>query len=364
MIPLIDLKAQYYSIKDEIDKAVFEVISSGQFILGENVKALEKEIASYCGAQYAIGVASGTDALLLSLLALGIGRGDKVITTPFTFIATAEAVSHTGATPIFIDIDPLTYNIDPFHIEETIDSQTKAIIPVHLYGQPADMDKIMEIAKRYDLLVVEDCAQATGAEYKGRKVGSFGNAGCLSFFPSKNLGAYGDGGIVLTNNSDTAEKIRMLRTHGSKEKYYHSLLGFNSRLDELQAAILRVKLKYLDQWIAERQHNAEIYNQMLTDLPLVTPHVAKDRIHTYNLYTIRSQERNLFQEKLRENQVSSAIYYPLPLHLQKIYTSLGYRTNSLPESKKASQEVLSLPIYPELRYEDIEYITTIVKRIL
>lgn len=364
MIPLVDLQAQYHSIKDEIDGAVAEVIESGHFILGPNVKALEEEIASCCGARYAIGVASGTDALHLSLLALGIGRGDEVVTTPFTFVATAEAISQTGATPVFVDIDPFNYNINPSQIEDKISSRTKAIIPVHLYGQSADMDAILKIAKRYNLLVVEDCAQAIGAEYRGKKVGSLADAGCFSFYPSKNLGAYGDGGMVLTNNPETAKKIRMLRTHGSKNKYYHSILGFNSRLDELQAAILRVKLKYLDHWIKMRQQKARIYDQMLANLPVVTPQVAKGCTHTYNHYTIRSEKRDLIQERFKENQISCATYYPLPLHLQNIFADLDYSANSLPESEKASREVLSLPMYPELKEEQIKYIASIVKNVL
>lgn len=363
MIPLVDLKAQYHSIKDEIDKAVLGVIESGQFILGPNVKALEEEIAAYCGTQHAIGVASGTDALHLSLLALGIGRGDEVITTPFTFIGTAETISQTGATPVFVDIDPLTYNIDPLQIEKRISSKTKAIIPVHLYGQPANMKEIKTLAKNHGLLIIEDCAQAIGAEYKGKKVGSFGETGCFSFFPSKNLGAYGDGGMVITSNSETAERVRMLRAHGSKKKYYHSLLGFNSRLDELQAAILRVKLKHLDQWAKARQQKAEIYNQMLASLPVAPPQIAEERTHVYHQYTIRSEKRDFLQKRLKENQISSAIYYPLPLHLQDLYTHLGYSNNGLPESESASQEVLSLPMYPELKDEEIEYIARVIKGI-
>lgn len=364
MIPLVDLRAQYHSIKDEIDEAVSQVIESGQFILGPNVKALEKEIAAYCGTDHAVGVGSGTEALHLSLLALGIGEGDEVITTPFTFVATAEAISQTGARPVFVDIDPSTYNIDASQIAEKIIPRTKAILPVHLYGQPADMEEIMAIARKNDLLVVEDCAQAIGAEYRGRKVGSLGDAGCLSFFPSKNLGGYGDGGMVVTDNAETAEKLRMLRTHGSLRKYYHSLLGFNSRLDEIQAAVLRVKLKYVDQWNGARQGKAEIYNRLIAELPLARPAVSPERTHVYNQYTIRVAERDLLQESLGRNGISTAIYYPLPLHLQMVYENLGYSVGSLPGSERGSREVLSLPMYPELEDSQVEHIVDVIGSVL
>jgi dTDP-4-amino-4,6-dideoxygalactose transaminase len=364
MIPLVDLRAQYHSIKDEIDKAVSQVIESGQFILGPNVKALEEEIAAYCGTDHAVGVGSGTEALHLSLLALGIGAGDEVITTPFTFFATSEAISQTGANPVFVDIDPITYNINPSQIEEKIGSKTVAILPVHLYGQPADMEEILAIARRNDLLVVEDCAQAIGAEYRGRKVGSLGDAGCLSFFPSKNLGGYGDGGMVVTDNAETAEKLRMLRTHGSLRKYYHSLLGFNSRLDEIQAAVLRVKLKYIDQWNGARQGKADIYNRLLAELPLARPAISPERTHVYNQYTIRVIERDLLQKTLGRNGISTAIYYPLPLHLQMVYENLGYSVGSLPGSERGSREVLSLPMYPELEDSQVEHIVDVIGSVL
>lgn len=364
MIPLVDLTAQYESIKEEIDGAIAGVLESGQLILGPNVKALEEEIASYCGTKYAVGVASGTDALHLLLLALGIREGDEVITTPFTFVATAEAISQTGATPVFVDIDPVTYNINPLQIEKKISSKTKAILPVYLYGQPADMDRIMKLAKSYNLFVVEDCAQAIGAEFQNQKVGSFGNAGCLSFFPSKNLGAYGDGGMVVTNSEVLAEKVRVLRTHGSTQKYYHSLLGFNSRLDELQAATLRVKLKYLDLWTSIRQRKANLYDQLLAELPLSRPIVAEGLSHVYHQYTVRSRERDLLNEALKRNEISSAVYYPLPLHLQRVYEHLGYSVGSLPESERASREVLSLPMYPELENQQIEHIVNVIGSVL
>jgi dTDP-4-amino-4,6-dideoxygalactose transaminase len=364
MIPLVDLQAQYHSIKEEIDAAISQVIESGQFILGPNVKALEEEIANYCGTRYAVGVASGTDALHLSLIALGIGDGDEVITTPFTFFATAEAISQTGATPAFVDIDPVTYNIDPARIEGKITSKTRAILPVHLYGQPADMEAILDVARKNNLLVVEDCAQAIGAEFQNKKAGSFGDAGCLSFFPSKNLGAYGDGGMVVTNSEELAEKVRMLRTHGSKKKYYHSLLGFNSRLDEVQAAILGVKLKHLNKWIDARRRHARTYDQLLSSLPIETPHVVEGRTHVYHQYTIESEKRKLIQETLGEAEIASAVYYPLPLHLQEVYKRLGYTPGSSPESEKASGQVLSLPMFPELTNAQIVEIASVIRRVL
>lgn len=362
MIPLLDLQAQYESIKDEIDNAVQEVLKSGQFILGPHLKALEEEIAAYCDTEYAVGVASGTDALHLSLLACSIGPGDEVITTPFTFIATAEAISQTGAIPIFVDVNPKTFNIDANQIEEKITPKTKAILPVHLYGQPADMDEILAIVRKYSLNVIEDCAQAIGAEYKGKPVGSFGETGCFSFFPSKNLGCYGDGGMVVTNNPEIAEKVRLLRTHGSKQKYYHSLLGFNSRLDEIQAAILRVKLKYLDEWNERRQKVAALYETLLKNSPATTPYLAPERKHVYHQYTIRTVKRDELQEKLREAGVATAIYYPLPLHLQEVYNPLGYTEGSFPESECAAKEALSLPMYPELTEEQISKIASEINR--
>jgi dTDP-4-amino-4,6-dideoxygalactose transaminase len=377
-IPLIDLSAQYESIKNEIDDAIRRVLKSTQFILGPENKALESEIASYCGTKYAIGVASGTDALRLALLGCGINPGDRVITTPFTFIATAEAIIQCGATPIFADINPKTYNIDPKKVKDLLErrpsyqskyqskSQVTAIIPVHLYGQAADMGPILELSKKYDLKVVEDCAQALGAEYKGKKVGSLGNAGCFSFFPSKVLGAYGDAGMVTTNNHEIAERVAMLRNHGSHEKYYHLVPGFNSRLDELQAAILRVKLKHLNEWIELRRHKASLYTRLLSRVAGITPpYTTPDNYHIFNYYTIRihntaqSQSkpqltRNKLQRDLASQGIATSIYYPLSLHLQDVYRSLGYESDSFPESEKAQSEVLSLPIYPELSENAIE----------
>jgi dTDP-4-amino-4,6-dideoxygalactose transaminase len=360
-IPQVDLKAQYSSIKDEIDDAIRGVVTSGQFILGPETKALEPEMASYLGVSQAVGVASGTDALHLALLAVGIKPGDEVITTPFSFIATAEAITHCGTVPVFVDIDPRTYNIDPAGIEAKVTKKTKAILPVHLYGQPADMGPILELAGKHNLKVVEDCAQALGAEYKGKRVGSLGDAGCLSFFPSKVLGAYGDGGMVVTNNPETAEKVTMLRNHGSQKKYFSSVPGFNSRLDELQAAILRVKLRHLDKWLELRRQKAALYSRLLKQINGVQPpHEAPDCRHIFNYYTIRLENRKLNRDRLKEylnsQGIATAIYYPLSLHLQQVYKPLGYKAGDLPESERAQEEVISLPMYPELGDDKIEAI--------
>ena len=351
VIPVLDLKAQYQSIKDEIDAAVAGVLESTQFILGPAVRDLEQRVAAYCGCKYGVGVASGTDALRLTLTALSIGPEDEVITTPFTFIATANTISHCGARPVFVDIDPRTYNIDPAAIEAAITERTKAIVPVHLYGQPAEMDSIMELAEAHGLYVIEDAAQAIGAHYNGRRVGSIGHAGCLSFYPTKNLGAYGDGGMVVTNDAALAEKIDILRRQGSKKKYHAEVLGFNSRLDTLQAAILGVKLKYLDDWNEARRRVAQRYNEMLAGLPVTTPYESSDTYHVYHQYTIRAAQRDALAAYLKERGISTMIYYPLPLHLQRLYASLGYGEGSLPVSEAASREVLSLPMYPELMEE-------------
>jgi dTDP-4-amino-4,6-dideoxygalactose transaminase len=360
-IPMADLKAQYMAIKDEIDTAVQRVIENSQFILGPEVDAFEKEMAAYCGTAYAIGVASGTEALQLALLACGIGPGDEVITTPFTFIATAEAITQCGAVPVFVDIDPQTFNINPALIEAKITAKTRAILPVHLYGHPADMDPIMELAKKHNLKVIEDCAQALGASVgaylqvrpKQSRVGSLGDAGCLSFFPSKVLGAYGDGGMVVTNDSQVAEKLKMLRNHGAKQKYYHLVPGFNSRLDGLQAAILRVKLKYLDGWIKLRREKAALYAKYLGKIAGVeVPYEAPGSFHCYNYYTVRLTNpkinREALQKGLSAKGISSMVYYPVSLHLQAVYAAQGGKKGDFPVSEKAQDEVLSLPIYPEM----------------
>lgn len=364
-IPLVDLKAQYKPIEDEINEAIQEVIQSGQFILGSEVEAFESEVAAYCGIKYAIGVASGTDALQLALLACGIKPGDEVITTPFTFIATAETIAKCGATPVFADIDPKTYNVDPAELESKISPKTKAILPVHLYGQPVDMSPVLELARKYNLRVIEDCAQTLGAEYRGKKVSSLGDAGCLSFFPSKVLGAYGDGGMIVTNNSDIAERAKMLRNHGCKEKYYHLIPGFNSRLDSLQAAILRVKLRHLNEWIELRRQKASVYCQLLEQIDEIEPpYVAPYSYHIFNYYTIRLAAR-LNRDKLREflssQGIATAIYYPLSLHLQEVYKSLNYKPGDFPQSERAQGEVLSLPMYPELEDQQIEGLVGLIK---
>ena len=361
-VPVLDLKAQYQSIKDEIDEAVLDVMASGYFVLGPNVKALEAEMAEYVGCQHGVGVASGTDALRLSLEALDIGPGDEVITTPFTFVATANTISHAGARPVFVDIDLRTYNIVPTQIEAAITERTKAILPVHLYGQPAEMEEIMVIAQRHNLYVIEDCAQAIGAEDDGRRAGSFGDLACFSFYPTKNLGAFGDAGLVTTNDPELAERVTVLRQQGSKTRYYHDVLGFNSRLDEMQAALLRVKLRRLDDWQARRGQIATQYDEVLGELGLETPFVRPGVTHVYHQYTVRVARRDELHEFLRERGVGSMIYYPLPLHLQKMYDDLDYAEGSLPVSEDAGREVLSLPMYPELTDEQVQTVAdTIVE---
>lgn len=357
-VPILDLTAQYNSIKSEIDIAIARVVDSQHFILGPEVKSFEKEVAAYCGAKYAVGVASGTDALILSLKAFGIGEGDEVITTPFTFFATAESISLVGAKPVFVDVDPKTYCINPSLVEDKITKKTKAIIPVHLFGQCADMDAILEIAQRYSLKVIEDAAQAMGAVYKGRQAGSMGDTGALSFFPSKNLGGFGDGGMVITNNKKIADKVRILRVHGSKIRYIHSVIGANSRMDALQAAVLRVKLKYLDKWLDGRRKVAKYYNERLKDLPVITPYVPPSNIHTYHLYVLRvkpSPEK--LAKFLNDAGVEARTYYPVPLHLQECYKGLGYKKGYLPESESASPQTVAIPLYPELGAKEQKFIT-------
>jgi dTDP-4-amino-4,6-dideoxygalactose transaminase len=366
-IPMIDLKAQYRELRVEIEKAISKILESGHFILGPNVDSLEKEIAEYLrdphrdGVPYAVGLASCTDALHLSLIAIGIKEGDEVITTPFTFIATAEAIAYVGATPVFVDIDSKTLNMDCSQIERKITPKTKAIIPVHLFGQPADMDRVMEIACKYNLKVIEDCAQAFGARYKGAMAGTSGDVGCFSFYPSKNLGAYGDGGMLITRNHDIYEKVKLLRNHGTYAPYRHSFIGYNSRLDEIQATILRIKLKRIDSYNQKRRDLAMLYTSLLgsaVECPLEFP----DRTHVYHQYTIRSSKRADIINALKASSISSVIYYPVPLHLQEAFKSLGYRENDFPASEAAAREVLSLPIYPELETEQAKFIAqTILK---
>jgi dTDP-4-amino-4,6-dideoxygalactose transaminase len=348
---LLDLKAQYNALRDEIRAAIDGVLESQYFILGPEVEALEREVAAYSHCQYGIGVSSGTDALLVALMALGVGSGDEVITTPYTFFATAGAIARLGARPVFVDIDPLTYNIDPAGIEAVITPRTRAIIPVHLYGQMADMDPIMAIAQQHGLAVIEDAAQAIGAEYHGRRAGSIGQMGCFSFFPSKNLGGFGDAGMVTTNDPDLAARLRLLRGHGAQPKYYHQLLGGNFRLDAIQAAVLRVKLRHLDTWTAARQQNAARYRELLADAPLQLPFDAGYGRHIYNQFVIRSERRDALMAHLKAHQIGTEIYYPLPMHLQTCFSDLAYQQGAFPQSEAAAQETLAIPIYPELGEE-------------
>ncbi|MCK4403462.1 MAG: DegT/DnrJ/EryC1/StrS family aminotransferase [candidate division Zixibacteria bacterium] len=360
-VAFLDLKRQYSSIKDELDQAVFSVLSHAKFIMGPEVKAFEEKVVEYCGAKFAIGVASGTDALLLSLRACGVGPGDEVITTGFSFFATAGVITRLGATPVFVDIDPNTYNMEPDQIEKKITSKTKAIMPVHLYGQCVDMDPITEIARKHNLKVVEDAAQAIGAKYKGRKAGTLGDFGCFSFFPSKNLGAAGDGGMVVTDDLEMAELLRMLRVHGAKPKYYHSIVGYNSRLDTIQAAILSVKLRYLDGWTEKRREHAKSYNTAFKDLDIITPKEEDFNYHIYHQYTIVVKNRDRLREVLKENQVGHDVYYPVPLHLQECYSSLGYKEGNLPMVERKAKEVISIPIYPELTAEEQNFVIQTIK---
>jgi dTDP-4-amino-4,6-dideoxygalactose transaminase len=355
-VPLLDLKAQYKTIEAEVRQAIDALCQRQDFILGEEVKKLESEIAAYSQAKFAVGCASGSDALLLSLLAFGIGGGDEVITTPFTFFATAGAIYRTGARIVFVDIEPKTFNIDVKKIKAAITKRTKAIMPVHLFGQCAEMDPIMELAKAYNLKVVEDAAQSIGSKYKGRFSGSIGDAGCLSFFPSKNLGGFGDGGMVLTNDEDIFTKLKMLRVHGSKDRYFHEVVGFNSRLDTLQAAVLLVKFKYLKHWNLARQEHALRYNQLFKGSKVLAPYIESYNESVFNQYVIRASERDALMKHLKEKGIGCAVYYPLPLHLQTCFKELGYTQGDFPESEKAAHEVLAIPVYPELAKEQQEYV--------
>jgi len=363
-IPLIDLVAQYRTIRDEIDRAIRDVLERGNFVLGENVAAFEEGMAAYLGVGYAIGVASGTDALVLTLRACGIGPGDEVVVPCYTFFATAEAVSHCGARPVFVDIDPKTYCLDVSQVASRITGRTKAIIPVHLFGHPADMDPIMDLARGRGIRVIEDNAQALGAEYGGRKTGSIGDAGCLSFFPSKNLGGYGDGGMVVTTDLTLAEAVRKLRNHGWRRKYFPETVGWNSRLDEIQAAILRVKLRYLDAWNTRRRGIAVTYSALLGDSSVVLPWEAPHVKHVYHLYLLRVKERDIVQAHLRSLDIASAIYYPVPLHLVDPYRPLGFQHGDFPHSEQAAQETLAIPLYPEMKDDQIEAVASAVREAL
>lgn len=352
MFPFLDLKAQFATIREEVMAAVTRVMESQHFIMGPEVSALEEEIKPHVSCRYVFGCASGSDALLLALMALDVGPGDDVITVPFTFVATAGAIARLHAKPVFIDIDPLTYNLDPAQLEAAITPRTRAIIPVHLFGLPADMDPVLEIAHRRRVPVIEDAAQAIGARYKGKPVGSLGTFGCFSFFPSKNLGGAGDGGLIATNDDLLANKLRVLRVHGSRNRYEYELLGINSRLDAIQAAILRVKLRHLAAWTAGRQRNAACYSRAFAELSLdshvTPPTVPPGYVHVFHQYTIRTRRRDDLREHLRNQGIATEIYYPHPLHLQPAFAQLGYRRGAYPHSEAASSEVLSLPIYPEM----------------
>ncbi|MFH1846960.1 MAG: DegT/DnrJ/EryC1/StrS family aminotransferase [Candidatus Omnitrophota bacterium] len=367
-IPLLNLQAQYKTIKNDVDEAMLKVVANQYFVLSPEVTSFEQEISEYCGVLYGAGVASGTDALILALRAAGIGKGDLVITTPFTFFATAEAVSFLGGRPLFVDIDSETYNIDPDKIEELLQDVSieerqaiKAILPVHLYGQSADMERILSIADKYDLKVIEDCAQAIGTVYNGKMAGSFGIAGCLSFFPSKNLGGFGDGGMVISSDEALITRIKKLRVHGSREQYIHEEIGYNSRLDSLQAAILRVKLRKLETWINARGKIAEKYNRAFSPLGINIPKVSDNGRHTYHQYTISVKDRDKLLGHLNDQGIAARVYYPVPLHLQPCYKYLDHSIGSFPVSEKAAEEVLSLPIYPELTDEQVDYIIQRVK---
>lgn len=363
-VPLIDLKRQYHSIKEEIDSAIQDVLENQAFILGPQVKEFEKLFASYCNTKHAIGVSSGTDALLLALKSLGIGNGDEVITSPFTFFATVGSICNTGATPVFADIDPESYNIRPDLIEKRINKNTKAIIPVHLYGQCADMAPILEIAKKHNIKVIEDAAQSIGAEYKDRKSGSMGDLGCFSFFPSKNLGGFGDGGMVTCNSDELAEKIHMLRVHGGKPKNYYSIIGINGRLDTIQASILIKKLRHIDLWNEDRRQKASYYTKQMEELNLTLPKTIDFNKHVFHLYVIRLKERDKLIEHFRANNIDCAVHYPIPQHLQKCLEHLGYKEGDMPEAERAAKEILAIPIFPEITKEEQDYIISTINDFL
>ncbi|SRR6266478_99829 len=372
-VPLLDLRAQYATIKTEVEAAIAEVMESQQFILGPKVEQCEQAIAQYCGCTYGTGVSSGSDALLACLMAENIGPGDDVITSPYTFFATAGAIVRVGATPVFTDIDPETYNLDASQIPSKLTSRTCAIIPVHLYGQMADMDPVMSVAEKHGLVVIEDAAQAIGAESRGRRAGSIGHYGCFSFFPSKNLGAAGDGGMVVTNDAQRAEKVKCLRSHGSKPKYHHKIVGGNFRLDAIQAAIVSVKLPHLDEWTAARQRNAMKYDQLFSEAGLAAvrdelPHVGLPRVvtnrHIFNQYVIRVSRRDALQAALKHRGIGTDVYYPVPMHLQECFACLGYGASAFPESERAAKETLALPIHPELTESQLRYVVECIREFM
>ena len=363
MIPMVDLKRQFKGIKNEVIQVITEILQSSQYVLGKNVRAFEKRTADYHKVKEAVGVASGTDALHLAIDALDIGQGDEVITTPFTFFATVEAILYTGAVPVFVDIEPDTFNIDPDRIESQITENTRAILPVHLFGHPADMQKIKRIARKHGLKIVEDCAQCFGADINRKKAGSFGDAGCFSFYPSKNLGGYGDGGLIILNNRKVADTVRELRNHGSRGSYIHRRVGFNSRLDEIQAGILLIKMKHIDSYNRKRRRNAHLYTELLSDR-VKCPTEHKGAYHVYHQYTIMSSRREAIQQKLREKNISSVIYYPVPLHLQNALRFLGYHKGDFPVAENVAKRVLSLPMYPELEGPAIRKIAQTIRGVV
>ena len=379
-VPLLDLKAQYAQIRADVMPIIEEVCASQRFILGEHVLALEAEVAAYCASAAGVGVSSGTDALLLALMALGVGAGDEIITTPFTFFATAGTIARLGARPVFCDIDPVSFNLSPQAVSDFIDQhcrvqgsqllnratggRIKGLMPVHLYGQSADMDPLMAVAKQYNLKVIEDAAQAIGTEYQGVRVGSIGDIGCFSFFPSKNLGAFGDAGLCTTNDAELAESMRVLRVHGGKPKYFHAVIGGNFRIDELQAAVLRVKLKYLDGWTAARQRNAAYYTAAFAAANgakhLITPQATVKGRHIFNQYVVRVQNRDALKDHLTAQGIGTEIYYPVPLHLQKCFSYLKHAPGDFPQSERAAAETLALPIYPELTQTQLDHVVASV----
>ncbi len=359
-VPLLDLKPQYADLKSEIDEAVFRVLESTRFIGGPEVSGLEEEVARYSQCKHAIGCASGTDALILALRALGVGPGDEVITTGYSFFATAGTVVNVGAIPVFVDIDPRSYNLDAHRLEAAITTRTKAVIAVHLYGQCCDITAVKAVCDKHRLFLIEDAAQAIGSEWEGRRAGSFGDVGCFSFFPSKNLGAAGDGGMCTAQDDALAERIRLLREHGAKPKYYHTIVGTNSRLDALQAAILRVKLRHLDRWSEKRAKNAALYDQLLEGSRVARPYKDARARHIYNQYVIRIPERDALRQHLTERGIGTEIYYPVPLHLQQCFATLGYKTGDLPQSEAAAHATVALPIFPELTEEQIRYVAAAI----
>ena len=363
MIPMVDLKTQYHALKADIDAGMAEALESCAFILGPNVQAFEKEAAAFLGVKHAIGCASGTDALHLALRAAGIGEGDEVITSAFTFIATAEAICYVGAKPVFVDVDPSSFNITPAAVEQAITAKTRAIMPVHLFGQPCDMAGMQRLADQHGLKIIEDCAQSFGAAIQGKQTGAFGIAAGFSFFPSKNLGGYGDGGLVTTDNDELAQQIKVLRNHGSEVRYYHDVIGYNSRLDELQAVILRVKLRHIEEFNAGRRRAAHLYSSLMADLPVETPREDGIGVHVYHQYTLLSDHRDAIMQALQQAGIACAVYYPVPLHQQKVFAA-HCQGVSLPVTEAIARRCLSLPIYPELSDDQVREIVAVIRKAL